>query len=347
MGLEPDYNQSLIETQFDDDGISWELVSWAKGRAWIDGQDPINPETNEPYDAVVQFYNLFPCIDFHADIVLHYVGTIPAKIIETSMGWTGDETLLPDGTTGDWLTYLEGLYVTSGGQYGLTYHIGASALPEQIHYCDRLHYNVNIHLPQDNLFQGLSGTGYLTMKVQQWNDDCDTTLEDKLAEFSLPTTLVTLNVQHPWALPPSYFKSTITGTGYTGPNAAYNVWDDDWVGWCVDEEHTINSGQNYPVILYSSYDAALPAYFADEDWDKVNWIINHKADFEPYTADQMQKAIWYFIDGGYTGSDQKIWDIIDAANANGEDFVPQAGQWIAVCCDAGPNVQATFIEVDP
>ena len=318
-------------------GCNIELVSWAKGRNAM-ASDPINPDTGLAYDAIVEFHNLFPCIDFHADIVFHYNGTIPAKIINVDMGWTGEDTELPDGTTGDWLAYLK----DTGG---LTYHLGQSPIPTQIHYCDYLYFYTNIHLPQNNLFQGLSGTGYLTIEVQQWNDECDGTIEDKIV--NLPTFPVNMVVATPWFLPPSLFKTTISGTGYPGPNAEYNVWDGDWVGWCCDEDNLINPGTQYQVTLYSSYDPTMPIYFQDPDWPKVNWIINHKSDYEPYTYTQMQEAFWHYVNGGYSGSDPKILQIIADADANGVGFIPQEGEWLAVLCDAGPDMQHSFIEVDP
>ena len=326
------YEENLPDVSSMFPGCNIELVAWAKGRDFDPAIDDYKPDGSE-YDAVIQFWNLFPCIDFWADIVFHYEGSIPAKIIKVEADWVGEETMLPTGQIGDWLDYLEG----TGDLY---HNLGASVLPPQIHYCDYLKYDVKIHIPQDNLFQGLTGTGYLNITVRQWNDECDQTGNK---EISLPDVPVTMIVSHPWTIPPSYFKTTLSNV----PAGDYNVENGDYVGWCCDLEHSINPGQLYTVTLYSSYDPTMPSYFADEDWDKVNYLINHKVDHEPYTWEQMQDAIWYFIDGGYSGTDPKVWEIINDADVNGDGFIPQTGQWIAVICDAGPNIQHSFIEVDP
>ena len=116
----------------------------------------------------------------------------------------------------------------------------------------------------------------------------------------------------------SYFDTTISGIG--GPEEGYSVWDGTWVGWCVDEYHYIYPGTTYPITLNSTYDPLM--LWPDDDWDMVNYLINHK---DP-SADrvQIQKAIWYFINGGYAGSDPVILDMITEAEINGDSFIPQA-----------------------
>ncbi|MCK5030548.1 MAG: hypothetical protein KAR64_03695, partial [Thermoplasmatales archaeon] len=142
----------------------------------------------------------------------------------------------------------------------------------------------------------------------------------------------------------SYWDTTISGIG--GQEEGYNVWDDTWVGWCVDEYHYIYPGTHYDVTLYSSYDPGMP--WPDSNWDMVNYVINHK--HPDATKQDIQDAIWCFINGekGYP-SDPEAQAMVDEAIANGEGFVPQpvplVGQKCAVLCDAGDTVQRTFIEV--
>jgi len=50
----------------------------------------------------------------------------------------------------------------------------------------------------------------------------------------------------------SYWDTTISGIG--GPEEGYYVWDDTWVGWCVDEYDYIYPGTNYEINLSSTYD---------------------------------------------------------------------------------------------
>jgi hypothetical protein len=98
----------------------------------------------------------------------------------------------------------------------------------------------------------------------------------------------------------------------------------------------------------------MPTYFQDDDWDMVNYVINHK---NGNNKSDVQDAIWYFIDHGYQGYTcpdlpdpipaGAVWDMITDALNNGEGYVPPSGGWVAVICDAGEFAQHTFIEVDP
>jgi hypothetical protein len=100
---------------------------------------------------------------------------------------------------------------------------------------------------------------------------------------------------------------------------------------------------NTPLVttLWNTYDPGLP--YPDPDWDKVNYLINHKAG----TRMQVQQAIWCFIDGGYSGGDPVVVAMILDANLHGEGFKPMPGQWCAVLCEFSTTTQWIFIEVDP
>ena len=153
-----------------------ELISFAEGRDPTDDDPPKEDDT--PYDAVIEFDNLFPCIDFMADIVFHYVGSIPAKLTY-DWGWTGQGITLPDGTviTDDFIDWL----MENGHMTGTIYKYNVDDrefnIPidqnYQLHYCDLIKLIVTIHLPQQNWLQGLSGTGYVNFNLIQWNDQCD------------------------------------------------------------------------------------------------------------------------------------------------------------------------------
>jgi hypothetical protein len=131
------------------------------------------------------------------------------------------------------------------------------------------------------------------------------------------------------------------------PPGDYDVVEGYYPAWCVDPNHVMKSNTDYyPVDLYSSYDANMPAHFSDPDWDKVNYIINNKQG----TVADIQQAIWHFVDGvggtPYTGSDPDTLAMITGANTYGQGFEPDRGQLIAVLCDAGEERQNTFIEVN-
>jgi hypothetical protein len=162
-------------------------------------------------------------------------------------------------------------------------------------------------------------------------------------EITLPSDIVYATLYHPG--PVSYWKTVLSGIG-----PGYNVWDGEWVGWCVEQNHYLQPGILYSGHLYSSYDPGMPVYAQDPDWDMVNYIINHKNPLA--TLWEIQEAIWYFIDGGNWPSTQIGQDMVNDALANGEGYKPAAGEWIAVMFDpientSGDRSQLTIIEVDP
>ena len=139
------------------------------------------------------------------------------------------------------------------------------------------------------------------------------------------------------------------------------------IGWCVSETETINPEQTYyDVDYYNTLESSLPGWPDDLPkgnghepdgytvWDCINYIINHKVG----TPQQVQKAIWYFMDGDDDTPTGNVKTMVDAASdpavlsawlATG---YPQTGDWVAVLLDFGykPNglhYQWIFIEVDP
>jgi len=141
--------------------------------------------------------------------------------------------------------------------------------------------------------------------------------------------------------PISYFNTTLfhIPENYTVTNGTY-------LGWCVDEDHFIVPGTIYNASLYSSLDPDLAIkcpYCADEDWDKVNYIINHKKG----TSEDIQDAIWFFINGGTYPTSTLAIEMINEADMYGRGFWPQEGQFIAVIIDISNRTQLSIIEVDP
>ena len=129
------------------------------------------------YDINMVYFNLFPCIDFTADFLLHYEGSIPVKVnVADIIMYT------------DW---LEELYLAGGvtiSAYRCTVPspgqpIGPDNLPEitdvvvdigtQLHECDYVVVKLTLHLPQSNYWQGLTGEFAGKVGVIQWNDMCD------------------------------------------------------------------------------------------------------------------------------------------------------------------------------
>ncbi|MCD6468328.1 MAG: hypothetical protein J7L32_03345, partial [Thermoplasmata archaeon] len=241
----------------------------------------------------------------------------------------------------DWNNNLEMLPTMSElnnmGWVGLTGD-PQSGLPEELEPCHNYTFHLSLHNTlngNDNEYQGDTTSFTIEFYATQTDNPNCGGEEECYKTLSLPTESVTM-VVHPGSS--SYFDTTLSDVPH-----GYDVTNGTYVGWCCDEDHTITPGTVYSVHLYSSYDPNMPDYFKDPDWDMVNYILNHKQG----TPDDVQAAIWYFIDHGNMPSSQAGKDMVNDALAHGEGFKPACGQIMAVICDAGENVQHTFIEVDP
>jgi len=145
--------------------------------------------------------------------------------------------------------------------------------------------------------------------------------------------------------PESYFRTTI----FEGPLEGI------YEGWCVDSKELIETrDKELTGTIYSSYDENLPVLFEFQEEDSelpnnlplVNWILNY--DFVgkespnghgPYTLGDVTKAIWILLEeepnpnplGGVGPfDDNRIAEIVAKANAEGQGFVPQCGQYVAI-----------------
>jgi len=161
-----------------------------------------------------------------------------------------------------------------------------------------------------------------------------TPMDNTCGSINLPTGPVTMSVV---LGTDSYFVTTLSDVP-----PGNNVTNGDYEGWCVNEHDSINhSGKEYTVDLWCSYNPLMP--WPDDDWDMVNYIINHK--HPDATKTDIQEAIWYFINGGDDPSTDIGRSMVENATNFGKDFEPSTDEWCAILCDAGDGVQKTFIEV--
>lgn len=197
----------------------------------------------------------------------------------------------------------------------------------------------HVYYTPDANFYGNDSFTYTISDGKGGSDSATVTITILYRTINLPGGEVNLSVQYPG--PESYFEVTLVNIP-----SGYDVHDGIWTGWCVDESHYIYPGHIYSSHLYSSYDPNLPAYAQDEDWDKVNYIINHKV--SGATWKDIQDALWYFINGGNYPADPQAQAMISEANNYGEGYRPCPCEKVAaVVCDCGPLTQLIFIEVDP
>lgn len=130
------------------------------------------------------------------------------------------------------------------------------------------------------------------------------------------------------------------------PDGFAQINNSRYEGWCVDEFNPLSSKGIYNFKMYSSLDPDLEekcSYCFDEDWDKVNYIINHKKG----NMTDIQEAIWYFVNGGIYPSNPYSIEMVEEANEFGEGYKPGCGEFFAIILDSGEKNQLIIIEVDP
>ena len=153
--------------------------------------------------------------------------------------------------------------------------------------------------------------------------------------LNLPPTPVTLTVYDNQVI--SYFDTYLSNVppGYDVTNGG------PYLGWCVQIGNSIPRGVDHQVMLYSSYDPAMPDSFKNADWYKINYILNHKIG----TEDEISIAIWYFCGEWPYGMPANSQTMVNNANLYGDSYYPPSDGVIAVLADGGTEIQRTFFEL--
>jgi len=169
-------------------------------------------------------------------------------------------------------------------------------------------------------------------------------------ELALPNQ-ATIQVTYPTPEGPSYFP-TVTVTDDGALNGVYN-------GWCIDTDHVIYQGTKYTAKVYSSSEM-LPGGYVEQpgNFDLINWIINQNyvgrpspGDYGVYTYGDVQRAIWTLIDDQVSTSGLGSWsqnrvnEILAAAQKGGQGFVPGCGQEVAVVLAPVASAQVIIAQV--
>ena len=146
-----------------------------------------------------------------------------------------------------------------------------------------------------------------------------------------------MKLKHPATNEAAYFGFEVKINGIT----------DFFNGWCVDLDHQISTNQWLNGYLISSYSKDAWTYVdKPENIDMLNYIINHySGGQDSYKWEDIQKAIWYFIDDNPESLTTKAQQIVADALANGAGFVPSCGDVIAAIIVPDGSRQVTIIEV--
>lgn len=127
--------------------------------------------------ATMTFTNVFPCINFQTDVELEYIGTVPATISVaeiTPTGGSGEalDELWELGETTKGETIRTGAWIdgTLSVDDGMTWTYVADPLGMLLEQGDMVHITINVHLPESDDYDGISGLGFSGLiTVVQWN----------------------------------------------------------------------------------------------------------------------------------------------------------------------------------
>jgi hypothetical protein len=148
---------------------------------------------------------------------------------------------------------------------------------------------------------------------------------------------------------PSYFDIAVSGG---------TILDGMYDGYCVDTDSGVGSGT---ANVYSTYEPLPPGLIEHpENLDLVNWIINQGFEGQPsgcggvYTFGDVQWAIWQLIEDNPPAdhvslgdwSECRAQEILAAAYANGEGFVPGCGDVMGIILAPVSGNQPVLIWVE-
>jgi hypothetical protein len=186
-----------------------------------------------------------------------------------------------------------------------------------------------------------------------WQQTYTWTVDEPVKNVTLPEDIVTFHGSHPGNVPTpnySYWQFMFTNVPPPMGDIMPNVW---YAGWCAEQTHYMNQGQDYLAVLWSSLQHPLPLrlhLYRNGDnlwpygWDNVNWILNNKQG----TFWDVQAAIWYVLGNGGYPSSIAGQAMANGAVANGDGWLPtHTGDLIAVMLEPVCERQLVFIELDP
>ncbi|HLQ39077.1 MAG TPA: hypothetical protein VK348_14805 [Planctomycetota bacterium] len=163
----------------------------------------------------------------------------------------------------------------------------------------------------------------------------------------LPTTLVTATQAWQGEFGnPSTMEVTLADVpaGFDVANGLYN-------GWCIEDNHRPDAPPASQVLLFDSTapESSLPPSFQGRNWDKVNYLLNHRGG---NSVADVQVAMWILVDfygGSFGGPSAAALQLVADADAHGAGYVPGPSEVVAVLLftdGIGPDgYQDSLIEV--
>jgi len=187
------------------------------------------------------------------------------------------------------------------------------------------------------------------------------------ADFFFPSYM---NIPYTAKLKTTSYAPGNPGGGYINSKlsnipSGFDVSNGHHASWNLDHQLTITNGNTYSMDVYSSlYTFYGPDFLENEQWDKVNWIMNHLDWYPGHTWEDIQGAFWLLDlqepwNGNATGGIRNVTQLQYAqqmktdADAYGTGFEPSWGDQAAVIFTeqgtpqgaAHPNLIIVFIEI--
>ena len=119
----------------------------------------------------------------------------------------------------------------------------------------------------------------------------------------------------------------LTTPSYVTVSLSSSTLNGDFPAWCIDAAHGGNTEQDYAARFYPTF-GPLPDYLTTgtdpavdepENLDLASWVLNNQ---DGYGIEEVQNVLWYLIDDVKPALTAREQELVAAAFANGEGFVP-------------------------
>ena len=168
-GQLPDGNETIVLHEMFHPGTPVEAPDPPTADGFLVGSAYAKMHADDVVEVV--FDDIFPCVEFTADFILHYEGSIPAKF---NFAWIDGSDWLKDlWDAGDawaeahWWNVPQGLCPICDGTLGEPVIDEGDGI--QLHYCDHILVELTIKLPQDETLMNKQGGFSAMLQVVQWN----------------------------------------------------------------------------------------------------------------------------------------------------------------------------------
>lgn len=137
-------------------------------------------------------------------------------------------------------------------------------------------------------------------------------------------------------------KSTRFELFFLNVRYGYDLHDFEFYNaWCLRKNAPLPGGTIHVVRLYNISDPNLPPEFKRMEWHQIDYLINHAKG----SKEDIQQAIWRLAKSPQPRRlSAAATRLLREANLKGKDYIPAAGDLIAIICQSVTNQQPLIIE---